>query len=50
MALSDWAYSRILGAGALHGLLNRRSMCPFTWVPSPSSKRPSESRWMSQAA
>ncbi len=25
-------------------------LCPLTWLPSPSAKRPFEKRWMSQAS
>ena len=35
-------YSRMRGAGLLHGMLNRRSMCGLTWLPSPSSSLPRE--------
>jgi hypothetical protein len=34
--------SRIRGAGWLHGMENRRSMCGFTWLPRPRMNRPSE--------
>ena len=49
MARSAWAYSAMRAAGATHGTENRRSLCAFTWLPSPSTKRPCECRCKSQA-
>ena len=35
-------------AGAIHGTLNRRSLCALTCEPSPTTKRPFECRCRSQ--
>ena len=42
IARSAEMYSRMRGAGLLHGMANRRSMCGLTWLPSPSSSLPRE--------
>ena len=34
--------SRIRGAGWLHGIEKRRSMCGLIWLPRPSVNRPPE--------
>ncbi len=41
--------SAILGPGDSHFTEKRRSLCPLTWVPSPSVKRPPDAFCRSQA-
>ena len=49
MARIACTYSAMRGAGADHGTLNRRSLCPFTWLPRPSTNRPFEAACRSHA-
>ncbi len=41
--------SAILGPGDSNFTEKRRSLWAFTWVPSPSAKRPPEAFWRSHA-
>ena len=41
-------YSRIRGAGADQLMPNLRTMCPRTWLPSPSVNLPEDMDWRSQ--
>jgi hypothetical protein len=50
MARSASTYSRMRGAGALHGTLKRFSLWARTCEPRPSTKRPREATWRSQLA
>ena len=49
--LTDEERKRDRGAffKSIHGTLNRRSLCAFTWLPRPSTKRPLECRARSHA-
>src|SRR5262249_20354531 len=50
MARSASTYSRILGAGGLHGALKRFSLWARTCDPRPRTKRPRDAIWRSQLA
>jgi hypothetical protein len=47
MARSDWMYSRMRDTGFVHSVEKRRRMCPLTWDPRPSTKRPPDCAWRS---
>src|SRR5262250_2182091 len=49
MARSPRMASAIFGPGDSHFTEKRRSLCPLTWVPSPSVKRPPEAFCRSHA-
>ena len=49
MARIASTYSAMRGAGCTQGTLKRRSLCARTWVPSPSTNRPCDCAFRSQA-